>query len=107
MIGKMRGIRESIHAAGNPACMEVWLDTMKRDFEGMVFVNLVDFDMLYGHRNDVYGYQHALEEFDSALPALLSLLHDDDLLFITDQYYPAITGDSPNDGITIIVVRAN
>jgi phosphopentomutase len=53
---------------------------------GLYFANLVDFDQLYGHRNDVAGFYQALREFDSALPAFLDALREDDLLFITADH---------------------
>jgi phosphopentomutase len=53
---------------------------------GLLFANLVDFDQLYGHRNDVTGFAGALAEFDARLPHLLSLLREDDLLFITADH---------------------
>ncbi len=59
---------------------------MDRDFEGLCFVNLVDFDMLYGHRNDVDGYAKALAEFDERLPGFLSKLKDDDVFMITADH---------------------
>ena len=59
---------------------------MKRDFEGLCFVNLVDFDMLYGHRNDVEGYAKALHYFDSRLPDLLAELREEDVLMITADH---------------------
>ena len=52
----LRGLTGSNHAAGNPACIEAWLDYMRKPFDGLCFTNLVDTDMLYGHRNDVDGY---------------------------------------------------
>ena len=82
----MRGIRESIHAAGNPACMDVWLDTMKRDFTGLVFVNLVDFDSSYGHRRDTKGYAQALADFDVRLGEAAALMRPDDLILITADH---------------------
>ena len=56
---------------------------MKKRFEGLCFVNLVDFDMLYGHRNDVDGYAKALSYFDKQLPKLLGLMREGDILMIT------------------------
>lgn len=50
-----RGITKSNHAAGNPACMQATFEAMDEDFDGLLFVNLVDFDMVYGHRRDVKG----------------------------------------------------
>lgn len=101
----MRGIRESIHAAGNPACMEVWLDTMKRDFTGLVFVNLVDFDMVYGHRRDVQGYAKALEEFDVQLGTAMKLAQPGDLILIDADHGcdPTFTGtDHTREYIPIV-----
>ncbi|HNW85480.1 MAG TPA: phosphopentomutase [Candidatus Limiplasma sp.] len=101
----MRGIRESIHAAGNPACMEVWLDTMKRDFEGLVFVNLVDFDMVYGHRRDVKGYAAALEAFDAVLGEAMKLARPEDLILIDADHGcdPTFTGtDHTREYIPIV-----
>lgn len=81
-----RGIRESIHAAGNPACIGVWLDSMKRDFDGLVFVNLVDTDMVYGHRRDVKGYARSLAEFDVSLGEAKALARPGDLILITADH---------------------
>ena len=61
----------------------------------MLFANLVDFDTLYGHRNDVPGFERALREFDDALPAIAAALREDDLLFITADH-----GNDPTTGST-------
>ena len=81
-----KGLTASNHAAGNPACIDAAVDFMKRDFDGLCFVNLVDFDSTYGHRRDVRGYADGLEYFDRRLPELTSLLHDEDLLIITADH---------------------
>ena len=81
-----RGLTGSNHAAGNPACVEAMLDYMKTDFNGLLFVNLVDFDMVYGHRRDVEGYRKALETFDAQLPDIMSEMTNDDLLIITADH---------------------
>lgn len=81
-----RGLTGSNHAAGNPACIEAWLDYMRKDFTGFCFTNLVDTDMQYGHRNDPEGFAKALEYFDSKLPEVMSLMNDDDLLIITADH---------------------
>ncbi len=81
-----RGLTESIHAAGNPACMDVWLDTTKRDFNGLVFINLVDTDMVYGHRRDVKGYAAALEAFDMRLGEAMAQARAGDLILITADH---------------------
>ncbi len=77
-----RGLMESVHTAGNPACIKLWLKTMKRDFTGLVFVNLVDFDMVYGHRRDVKGYADALAAFDEKLGKAMKLARPGDLILI-------------------------
>ncbi|MGI6403495.1 MAG: phosphopentomutase [Oscillospiraceae bacterium] len=81
------GIQESTGVNQNNADgMEKTLALAKRDFTGLCFVNLVDFDMLYGHRNDVDGYAQALTEFDLQLGELLSLLGPHDVLMITADH---------------------
>ncbi len=80
------GISESIKTKGNAHGMEETIKLAERDFNGLAFVNLVDFDMLYGHRNDVDGYANALTEFDKGLALLLEKLRDDDLLMITADH---------------------
>ncbi|MBQ4639222.1 MAG: phosphopentomutase [Clostridia bacterium] len=82
----MRGIGKSNHASGNPACIDAALDYLKTDFNGLLFVNLVDFDSLYGHRRDVEGYGKALEYFDSRIPEFTALMDNDDLLIITADH---------------------
>ena len=81
-----RGLTESVHAAGNPACMDVWLNTVKRDFTGLVFINLVDTDMVYGHRRDVKGYAAALEAFDMRLGEAMAQARPGDLILITADH---------------------
>ncbi|MFQ7002937.1 MAG: hypothetical protein ACLRRT_04150 [Ruthenibacterium lactatiformans] len=66
--------------------MEVTLELAQRGFSGLAFVNLVDFDMVYGHRNDVDGYANAATEFDGQLAKLLPLLRAEDLLIITADH---------------------
>lgn len=59
---------------------------MKKDFNGLCFTNLVDYDMLYGHRNDVEGYAKALTYFDERLPELLAAMGEEDVLMITADH---------------------
>lgn len=66
--------------------MEVTMSMVKRDFDGLCFINLVDFDMKYGHRNDVPGYAQAMTEFDEWLPSFLEQMREDDLLIITADH---------------------
>ena len=82
----MQGLCESDHAAGNPACVDALLRVMKRDFSGLVFVNLVDFDSVYGHRRDVKGYAGALAYFDARLGEIQALMRPDDLLILTADH---------------------
>jgi phosphopentomutase len=79
-----RGI-EGGHTTGNAEGIERILDWIHSG-SGFLFGNLVDFDQLYGHRNDVPGFYKALREFDDALPAITAALHEDDLLFITADH---------------------
>ena len=81
-----RGITKSNHAAGNPACMEATFAAMREDFDGLLFVNLVDFDMVFGHRRDVKGYAGALEAFDRQLPQIQALMGEDDILMLTADH---------------------
>ncbi len=82
-----RGITQSNHAAGNPACIDATIDWLKKDrWRGLMFVNLVDTDMLYGHRRDVPGFARALEEFDRRLPEIMRLLGEDGLLILTADH---------------------
>ena len=81
-----RGITEYRYTGGNREGIDRTLEYMKRDFEGICFTNLVDYDMLYGHRNDVDGYAAALSEFDRRLPELLAGLKEGDILMITADH---------------------
>ena len=81
-----RGITDFVYTSGNTEGMEKTLDYMQKDFHGLCFTNLVDFDMLYGHRNDTDGYAAALTEFDRWLCKALPLLRDEDLLLITADH---------------------
>lgn len=82
-----RGISKSIKADGNMALFDAFLNEVKTAPDGsLVFVNLVDFDMLYGHRRDVLGYATALEEFDRRLPELERIMHKDDIAIITADH---------------------
>lgn len=81
-----KSVSESNRTTSNTHGMEVTLDIQKRDFEGLCFVNLVDFDMKYGHRNDVAGYANAMSEFDVQLGEFLPDMRDDDVLIITADH---------------------
>lgn len=91
-VGKIRdifagkGITEGIYTKGNEEGIERTLEYLKKDFEGLCFVNLVDYDMLYGHRNDVDGYAKALAYFDGRLPEIMNGLREEDVLMITADH---------------------
>jgi len=80
------GITESTRTVNNANGMEVTDKIFEKDFTGLCFVNLVDFDMVYGHRNDVDGYAKAMTEFDKWLGEFIKKLNDDDLLIITADH---------------------
>lgn len=80
------GVTRAIPTGGNAEGQQRLLELAKTDFNGLAFVNLVDFDMLYGHRRDVDGYAAAATSFDQTLDALLPLLRADDLLLITADH---------------------
>ena len=81
-----RGITKSYISHGNTEGMRLTLSLADTDFTGLCFVNLVDFDMLYGHRNDVEGYAKALMEFDQFLPKLQEKLRPEDVVIITADH---------------------
>lgn len=91
-----KSITEAVYTSGNAEGIERTLEYLDKDFEGLCFINLVDYDMLYGHRRDVDGYAKALAFFDEKLPELVAKMRDDDLLMITadhgcDPAYTATT----------------
>lgn len=81
-----RGITEAVYTKGNEEGIMRTLEYLERDFEGLCFVNLVDYDMLYGHRNDIDGYAKALTYFAQQLPEMLRRLREDDILMITADH---------------------
>ena len=80
------GMTEFVYTTGNTDGLAKTMDYFKRDFQGLCFVNLVDFDMLYGHRRNIDGYAAALTEFDGWLAELLPQLGDEDLVMITADH---------------------
>ena len=90
-----RGITEAVRSHGNEGCMAAALELAERDFSGLCFINLVDFDMKYGHRNDVSGYAAALSRFDEWLPGFMAKLREGDVLIITADH-----GCDPGDEST-------
>lgn len=90
-----RGVDESIHTEGNADGMEQTLQRLATLERGLLFVNLIDFDMLYGHRRNPEGFAGALEQFDGYLPRLLQHIGPDDLLLLTADH-----GNDPTHGGT-------
>lgn len=88
------GITKKAGTKSNADGIAKLLETLKKDFTGLSFLNLVDFDAVYGHRRDVQGYAEALKGFDARLPEIIRGLRDDDLLIITADHGndPAYTG---------------
>ena len=81
-----RGISRSVHTHNNEEGIEATLEEIKKPFKGLIFTNLVDYDMLYGHRNDVEGYAKALERFDLRIPDIMDAMSSDDVLIITADH---------------------
>ena len=103
-----RGDTDFVYNKSNADGMAHTLDYADRDFQGLCFVNLVDFDMLYGHRRDVDGYANALTEFDTWLPRLMEKLGPEDLVMITadhgcDPSYQ-LTTDHTREYIPLLVL---
>ncbi len=80
------GVTKELPGKNNDQSIDETIRALKEDSRGLVFSNLVDFDMLYGHRRDVEGYARALEHFDSRLPEIESAMREDDLLIITADH---------------------
>lgn len=111
------GVTEAVHTTGNMDGVDKTLEYMKRDSNGLIFTNLVDFDMLYGHRNNPEGYKNALEEFDVRLKDIIELMRKDDVLILTAdhgcdpttestdhsrEYIPVVVfGDSIKSGVNL------
>jgi phosphopentomutase len=81
-----RGLSQSLHSEGNTDGLRLTLEALDALDRGLLFVNLVDFDMVYGHRNDVAGFARALGELDAWLPAFQAALRPDDIAFLTADH---------------------
>jgi phosphopentomutase len=81
-----RGLTKSNHSGNNMAGVDAILSFLDMDQDGLIFANLVDFDALYGHRNDPQGYARALQAFDGRLPEIMQKLRDEDILLITADH---------------------
>ena len=80
------GVTEDLTAKNNEQTIDQTINALRADSHGLIFSNLVDFDMLYGHRRDTEGYAKALEHFDSRLTEIFSAMRDDDLLILTADH---------------------
>jgi phosphopentomutase len=80
------GVTEDLKAKNNEQSIEQTINAVNAESKGLIFSNLVDFDMLYGHRRDAEGYAKALEEFDKRLPEILDALKENDLFIITADH---------------------
>jgi len=103
-----RGVTEHVYNKSNADGMAHALNYADQDFTGLCFVNLVDFDMNFGHRRDIDGYANALSQFDAWLPSLLKKLGDEDLVMITadhgcDPAYTATT-DHTREYVPLLVL---
>lgn len=81
-----RGLTQSKHTGNNMAGVDATLEFLATDYPGLIFTNLVDFDALYGHRNNPQGYAEALEAFDRRLPDIIDLMRTGDVLFVTADH---------------------
>jgi phosphopentomutase len=81
-----QGVTDTVRTKNNEEGIERLIERMAKDFTGLCFVNLVDFDMIYGHRNNLDGYAKALSDFDIQLPRIISALKDEDILIITADH---------------------
>jgi phosphopentomutase len=80
------GLTKSQHTTDNDSGITATIDYIRQDFDGLVFANLVDFDMLYGHRNNVEGYKNALEALDRRIPEILAAMRPDDIVVFTADH---------------------
>ncbi|HIW12185.1 MAG TPA: phosphopentomutase [Candidatus Salinicoccus stercoripullorum] len=100
------GITDAVRTKNNEDGMNKLLEVMDRDFNGLSFLNLVDFDALYGHRRNPEGYSNALKAFDDRLPEIVSKLKEDDLLIITADHGndPTFTGtDHTRENVPLLM----
>lgn len=101
-----RGITEKLLSHSNAEGMNITYKKLEKDFKGLCFVNLVDFDMLYGHRRDIDGYAKAISEFDNWLNVFIPKMQDDDLLIITADHGcdPAYSGtDHTREQVPLLI----
>ena len=101
-----RGITTSVHTESNMDGVDKTIEAMTRDFDGLIFTNLVDFDSKFGHRRDPVGYGRAIEEFDLRLPEIISAMKQDDILMLCADHGndPAHSGwDHTREYVPVVV----
>ena len=104
------GVTEDLTAKNNEQTIDQTINALRSDSHGLIFSNLVDFDMLYGHRRDTEGYAKALEHFDERLPEIYEAMRDDDLLILTADHGndPTKEGsDHTREYVPLLVYRKN
>lgn len=105
------GITRAVHTGSNKEGLELTLEAIKEPAkDNLIFVNLVDTDMLYGHRNDAMGYKNALEEIDKYLSKMISVMKDEDILIITADHGcdPTMPGtDHSREQVPVLVYGKN
>ena len=105
-----QGITETVRTKSNMDGVDQLLNVMDKDYTGLSFTNLVDFDALYGHRRDTKGYAQAIEDFDQRIPEILAALKEDDLLIITADHGndPTFPGtDHTREYVPLLVFSKN
>lgn len=105
-----RGLTLSIHSGNNMAGVDAIIKFLRQDFNGLIFANLVDFDALYGHRNNPQGYADALEAFDQRLPEIYGSFRESDIVIITADHGndPTTPGtDHSRERVPILIVGDN
>ena len=85
-IFNQKGLTTDIHTVSNMDGVDKTIEALAKEFDGFLFVNLVDFDSKYGHRRDAIGYGECIEEFDARLPEIMEALAEDDVLMITADH---------------------
>ena len=105
-----QGITEAIHTKDNMHGVDETINYIKKDNDGLIFTNLVDFDSKFGHRSNVEGYKEALEEFDARIPEIMDAMKDDDILIINADHGndPTYKGtDHTREYIPVLVYGKN
>jgi phosphopentomutase len=105
-----KGITKGIHTVSNEDGMNKTIELAKQQQNGLIFVNLVDFDAVYGHRRNAIGYGDAIEAFDKQLQELMGYINDDDLIMITADHGndPTWTGtDHTREHVPLIMYAKN